>query len=300
MPPNGASVVLIAPPESDPLGPAVIGGALAEADGFPGVVADAIAPADGSAGALRAAAHAALLGKPTAVALWIDDLPAAADALAALRSARVTVVTIGLYPDDSRNAHVAIDWSGGAALLGEHLVEIAEQRRSYVLVHEDGRSGLGSSIYASFSAAARRQFALSLLGETAASGPGTAAAIDELLDRFRHTGLVITLGRDAWLSPQTSARLPNGARFAALSTAPPLWPRLRSGEAAALVGPLAGEIGRAAMGLLLKAAVRELRSDEVRYISCELVKPAGLDDFAARYIAAGALDPQTLRPRRTP
>jgi ABC-type sugar transport system substrate-binding protein len=297
--PRAATIVLVGPPETDPISAAVVGGALKAAAGFPGIVAEAVTPVASTAPAIEAAVNAALVGKPAAVGLWVDESQIGAGSIDRILAARVPLVTLGTRPAREAVGQVAIDWAGAAALLGERLPEALGDRRSYVLIHEDGHSPLASSVYASFRSAARRHFSLALLDERKAPGAEAAReAIRKSLDRFRHAGLVVTLAPDAWLAAGGEFALANGPRFITLSTAPPLWPRLRNGEAAALAGPVAGEVGKAAMELMLKAALGELDDEVVRYVPCELVTPETLDDFAARYAAAGDLDPRTMRPVR--
>jgi hypothetical protein len=69
---------------------------------------------------------------------------------------------------------------------------------------------------------------------------------------------------------------------------------LLAGEAAALVGPLDGEIGAAAVELAITGLMQVSDTPRLRTISCELVTAATLPDFAQRYAQAAGLDPAAL------
>ncbi len=129
---------------------------------------------------------------------------------------------------------------------------------------------------------------------------------DGLLERFPNAGLVVSLDPALWLTPQAGwerdlRQVSGDFRFATLSAAPSLWSRLgtpeRPGEAAALVGPLDGEIGYAAVEMAAQLLLGASQIVRERAVPCELVTADNLADFARRYAAAAnGLDVQPFLP----
>jgi hypothetical protein len=227
----------------------------------------------------------------------VTDPALARPAAELVLTSQVVLVTFGVSTEDARVArHVDVDWPGGAELLGANLNRIAAGRKSYVLVHDRGRNATTTNIYQRFAAAAQQQYELTLLQEEETDATHSVTQrIEELLSRFTHAGLLVTLNMDAWLDSRAGWNRELRARsadfrFVALSAAPALWVRLGTpaapGEAAALAGPLDGDIGYAAV----QAAARKLFSPTMSFpdpvVRCELVLPEDLGDFAQRYSAA--------------
>jgi hypothetical protein len=175
-------------------------------------------------------------------------------------------------------------------------------------VHEEGGEELSSGCYARFSVVARGIPTLALLQErnAAQSGRAPQQLIEEMLGQFPSAELVVTLNPKVWLCRQPRFTLPERAgpdgrseyanRFATLGAAPRLWPRLQSGEAAALVGPLDGEIGYAAVDLAVQGVMLIPNAVRRRVIGCEVVTAEKLADFARRYAEAANLDVADLIP----
>ncbi|MBP7747895.1 MAG: sugar ABC transporter substrate-binding protein [Phycisphaerae bacterium] len=306
---RGALVAVIGPAEGHPQWPGIRGGAERFAAGNPSLRLLCTAPREEWGETLATAVERVLSDRPAIVCLWITDPEAAAPSVARIANQQVVLVTMNAratagYPA----AHVDLDWSSAAHLLGSQLGVVAAGRRSYVLVHEEGRDPLATACYRRFAAAASRQYDLTLLEARRGTGD-PRAAVEELLGRFSHAGLVITLNPDVWLTARAGwdgeLRARNREfRFATLSAAPVLWSRLGTpaapGDAAALVGPLDGQIGYAAVELAARLLLGTQRATLERVISCELVTPETLADFAQRYAAAAnGLDVSKWLPRTT-
>ncbi len=247
--------------------------------------------------------------RPGVVCLCVDEPQRCQPAVERIARERVLVVTVGQELDDPRiAAHVGVDLPAAAELLGDNLERVAAGRQSYLLVHEAGRGTLATRCYQRFMEKARRQFAVQLLAEgSAADADGRGdRVLTDLLKRYPRVGLVVTLDANLWLRPPAGWErdlrgLSPDFRFATLSTAPVLWSRLGrpggDGQAVALVGPLDGDIGYAAVEAATDALLRH-RQGAPRIIPSELVTPETLADFARRYAeAAGGLDVSAFLPR---
>ena len=187
-------------------------------------------------------------------------------------------------------------------MLGERLEEIARGRRSYLLLHRQGATDTDTRCYERFMRQARPRRGMTLLEErnAAESVQSPAELIRAMFVRFRHAGLAVTLDPAVWLSTPPAELLGGNARFATMGAAPTLWQYLRSGEAAALVGPLDGEIGSLAVEIAILGITESDRPGQVRIAQLELVNPDTLDDFANRYAEAAGLDLKELSPPSAP
>lgn len=199
------------------------------------------------------------------------------------------LVAIGAKPAGREPfALVAADWCQGAELLAEAVNTSLEQlnRRSYILLHADGRGELETNIFRRFHSAMARFTRVTLLDQAAIGAAipprSPTEQITEMLTRFRHAGVVVTLDPSPWTGPALF-RLEEPHHFATLGASPTLWPRLRSGEAVALVGPCDGDLGRIAV----ERAVRGLTGDNAArgsiLVPCELVTAESLDAFRDRF-----------------
>ena len=83
-----------------------------------------------------------------------------------------------------------------------------------------------------------------------------------------------------------------------LSSAPPLWARLRKGEAAALAGPLHGEIGYTAAARVWAGLTAAEPFGRIDLVPCELITPETLDDFAGRYAESAGVPLEELLPKK--
>jgi ABC-type sugar transport system substrate-binding protein len=287
---------------SDTRWAAVVGGARRYVEGVPITQLHVEDAEEGTPTALSEAVTRAIAAEPFALCLFVPEHgPQQAEALRALCAritpSRVLIITMGA-PIEGADvyAHIGPDWTGAADLLGDGAPDIAKPRKSYVLLHADGRSERSTDCYNRFSAAARERHGDNwhLLAErNLIDGAGDDAdQIRQLITLFPHVGLVVTLDADVWVTAQDTwlAELRSvnpHFRFATLSTAPVLWHYLGTvqapGEAAALVGPLDGEMGYFAVEAAVRAKISEHDANPSRVVPCEVVTPATLSDFAARY-----------------
>ncbi len=295
---GGMLVAVVGPCQDHPQWPGIRGGVERFVSGIPTLQAVCVAPPESTAESLQAAVGEALERGPNAVCLYVADPTGIGSCIELIGSRQALLVTMGRPINDPRvSAHVDINLPGAAELLGANLGRVAAGRRSYLLVHERSRGRLATECYNRFSAAAQRQYELTLLQAVDAAGSGRSPAelVEELLGRFPHAGMIVTLMPDVWLTARPGWRhelreLNRDYRFATLSAAPVLWSRLGTpdnpGEAAALVGPLDGEIGFAAVEIAVRLLLYDEQVPRRHTVSCELVTAASLNDFARRYAAA--------------
>jgi len=295
-------IVLIGPSASHARSAGIAGGARRFAREYPPLRVQIVTPSDNSAAALGQATREAVALKPGAICLFVEDVAAVRPVINELSQANVILVTMGA---DSRDAaayaHIGIDTEGAAELLGARLEDVAAGKKSYLLVHGSSVGERQRRLYERFMLKARSRYGVTLLEEQdAGSETNVAELLREMFGRFKHAGLVVTLDPAVWLKQPASELLGDNARFATLSATPALWECLRSGEAAALVGPLDGEIGFQAVETALLGITKSKEGTGRRTVECELVTPATLDDFARRYAEAAGLNvDELLKPRAT-
>jgi ABC-type sugar transport system substrate-binding protein len=307
---RGLQVTLVGPLTPDPRWPGIAGGAQRFAVEVPTVAVRCVEPNSPTPEARLALIREALKSGVNALGVYVterDQLhPADLETLIeTVHREQTLLVTLGRFIDDPRvYGHVGADFAGGAQLLGDHLAEILQrlERESYLLLHADGQDAFSTSLYRNFISAARRQPRITMLQErsTTADNLTPAQRVEEMLDLFPHAGLLVMLDPRVWLNAQPDwdrqlRERNRGYRFATLSTVPPLWHTLGTptapGAAAALVGPVDGDIGRAAMKMVVDALLSEREKRPRRWIPCEIVTPETFRAFASRYAAsANGLD----------
>ncbi len=291
-------IVLIGPAQPSPQWAGIAGGARRFIkERYPSLRLETTAPRDDSGPALSQAVQDALSLEPSAICLSVSDPAHACAAAGEVVASGTILVTVGIACDiPGVHGHVRVNLASGAELLGEHLEEIAGGKRSYLLVHRCGATPVDTHCYERFMRKARSYHGITLLEErnAAETGQPPAELLRAMFARFRHAGLAVTLDPTPWLRRPPAELLGRNARFATLSAAPALWPYLRSGEAAALVGPLDGEIGALAVELALVGITDSGEAGLVRSVQSELVTRETLDDFAKRYAEAAGLDVNAL------
>lgn len=312
-PPAGGTLVsVVGPPSHHPQSAGVLGGAARYFRDAAAVRGTCVAPPDDRPETLVQTVRELLDQRPAAVCLWVSEAAAAQEVLDLLAARQVVIITMGAPLDDPRvSGHVGVALAAAAEMLGAALPAIARGGRTYLLLHERGRDDLATATYLRFITTARRHYEMRLLEErSAAESPGGGPElIEALLDRFPRAGLVVTLNPDVWLVARAGwerrlRELNRDFRFATLSAAPVLWARLGTaeapGDAAALVGPLDGEIGYAAVELAVGRLFSAPAGPVERSVACELVTAESLADFARRYAeAAGGLDVAACLPAAT-
>lgn len=307
---RGMRVVVIGPGGEHPQWPGIRGGAERYARAVPAVSVQCFSPQDASAEAVVQTLSEAAGQRPGALCLFLTEgcRHAAGDIAAALHGpgfAGTFLVTMGArLPQVQASGHVGIDWPGAAEQLAAQAPALVPLRRSFVLLHADGVSAGATDCYQRFRSASRRVESESwnLLRELNSASCSTApkACVEELMALFPHAGLIVALDPAAWhaASPEWERNLIRRypqMRFATLSAAPVLWHWLGTpaapGPAAALVGPVDGDLGYAAVQMAVEGRVGTQGSSPPRYLACEIVTPATLPAFARRYAdAANNLD----------
>jgi ABC-type sugar transport system substrate-binding protein len=290
-PAEGSTIALIGQDPYSSRWPAVTGGARKKMGDVPYFKLVTLATERDTIAHLDEAIDKALAAKPVAICFFITDPQRAERALDRLRKNAIPLVTLGRAPDELPGAaHVGPNPTEAAEQLGAALAVAAPDRASFVLVHAGERDVISTRSYERFRAATRAQRALTLLDERQVTdSAGMGPAIEELVRTFPHVGLVVTLDARVWESSQPRFSLGDRHLFATLSAAPVLWPRVRSGEAAVLVGPLDGVMAAEAIELAIEAATTRLRQGTMRHIPCEVVTADTLDDFAERYAESADL-----------
>ncbi len=292
-------VYLIGPSGYCPRWPAIAGGAERCAQQLPYLRFEAVRLYGGTPGQSSTTLTDILGKKPFAICLYVTDPVAARPIAEQILADGPVLVTMGVPIDGIKVfAHVDPCVANAAELLGENLIKIAAGRTSYLLLHDNGKDALATRCYRRFMTAAGAQYALTLLEQRSAADPETSPPqiLAQMVKRFHRARLVVTLSPEVWLTVPPEVVLKKQTRFATLGAFPELWPHLRSGWALALVGPLDGEIGYAAMELVLAAITKSREFGTQRFILPELVTPQTLDDFARRYAAAAGLDLADLIP----
>ena len=305
---EGAPIIVVSPHADDPRWPGIRGGVLRYAKAVPTIRVECVVPPQDTPDSLRATLTAVLKKQPAAVCLYVTESdarePTALRAnLDRIARAQAVLITIGWSFDDKRvYGHVGVNLPEAAELLGRELARIAAPRHAYLLIHRDGASPLSTNCYQRFTSAARSQAGLTLLQDEnlADRSRSPAQVVEDLLGLYPSAGLLVTIEPDVWLTAPAGwvrklRSLNRDFHFATLSAAPPLWGQLGTvatpGDAAALAGPLDGDLGYAAVELAVQALTSEREPMPVRWIPCELVTAENLPDFARRYsVAAGGLD----------
>ncbi|MBL8877512.1 MAG: hypothetical protein JNG88_00205 [Phycisphaerales bacterium] len=212
-----------------------------------------------------------------------------------LRGSGIVLVTMGAQPSGvSPYQHINIDLAGGAELIAENLPKFATGRKTYSVIHARSRSAIDEACYERFVSHRPGESVMVQVAERDVFNPSVppSRAISDILVAFRSTAIVVTLDPEVWLTSEPPFALDEQRKFITLGAVEPLWARLRNGEAAALIGPLDGEIGAAAMQGMLRGLARESAPTPVRTIPCHLVTRDTLDEFAKSYqVATGQLAP---------
>lgn len=313
-------LVVIGPTEDTPEWPALRGGVARYLRDLTNPRCVFLTPATGAPEALRATVDDALRRDPSVICLCLPDGDQAGDAIGRIVAKSIPLITFGNREADERvNGHVTPDWGGGVDLLARQMPRLVGAGRGYLWLHADGRDSQASYHRQRFLSAMQKQAGATLLEEQSVipvdadrlTGPTPANAADraaeqvrDLLTRFRSATLVVTFDGEPWLSahPAWLAQLRQIApdyRFATFSSAPVLWPLLQSTDqreyAAALVGPLTGQIGYEAARMAIEVLMGLVPSPKSRSVPVELVLPDTLADFARRYAeAADGLDVSTF------
>lgn len=303
LPDQNTLVTFIGPAWNEPQWRAIVAGARRHADAL-GLRLTAIESLGSTDAEIDAALEKLKQQEPSAVCLLTVN-PRVARPLAQRVSEQVgaAIVTVGAAIDlPSAYGHVEVNWPGGGDLLGSHLPRMVGDGQSYVLLHDDGLNPHLSTTHARFFVESRLFFNVTKLEERTSAFEAQAgiASLRAMLEKYRNASLVITLMPNVWLAAAPDTLLPPQTNLATLGAMPELWPLLESGRAAALVGPLDGEIGLTALHLAIDAVTGSRRTGAVRLVDCELVTKDSLPDFAARYAEALGMTVDVLRSRGLP
>jgi ABC-type sugar transport system substrate-binding protein len=305
---KGFPIVVLCPRPVEARWPGVRGGALRYMRAVPAIHVECVKPESDTPEALQVTLTNVLTKQPAGICLYDNDADARNPAslrplIERLAREHIPLVTVGRQIDDPRFlGHVGVNLAEAGELLASNLHRLITPHHTYVLLHREGGSDADSNCYRRFSGVAEVQSGVVRLQEEnlTLGDRNAAAVVEQLVGMYPHAALVVTLDADVWLAAtpmwhEKLRGLNQDFRYATLSAAPSLWGQLGTpvtpGDAAGLVGPLDGELGYAAVELVVQALSREGHGSAPRWVPCELVTPATLGDFARRYsAAAGGLD----------
>jgi ABC-type sugar transport system substrate-binding protein len=282
-------VVFVGLPAGDPRWDAVDAAARNLIRNYESVRYTVLHPADESADAIENTCRNAVQLGPQVVCVWIHRPDQAERAIQTIVAGGAAVITIGpQLSSEAMYAHVQCSPIDAAQILGANLSAIAGESRSYSLLHDSGRSPFDTDVYRRFEAGATSAFGLRKLTESYSGGnrDRAAEALAEMIDRFPNVGLIVSLDPQIWFADPAGKRLNPSNRYVTLAAPPMLWPAVRSGRAAALVGWIDGDIGRAAADFAIRSLGDQRRTGRQVAIAPELVTRETLDDFSRRYGAA--------------
>lgn len=282
----GGRIVFIGPAQDDPRSEAVLAGARRVAAQVSYLRFEFLGPPATDRSMNLRMASDALHSGAVGVCVYLYGADDFAPLTEELRTSGIVLVTMGAVPRDiAPYQHINIDLAGGAEMIAENLSRCAAGRKTYALVHARSRSAIDHDCYERFISHRPGDSQMVQVAERDAFDPPELPSriIADIVASFRSTAIVVTLSPEVWLTTEPPFALDEGRRFITLGAVEPLWPRLKNGEAAAIVGPLDGEIGAAAMQGVLRGVAREPAEMSLRTIPCHFVTPETLDDFARNY-----------------
>lgn len=282
-------IVFVGLPDGDPRWDAVEAGARRMIKNYENIRFTVLRPLDDSHTAMESACRNAVHLGAHAVIIWIQRPDQSENAIQIIAASGAAAITIGPHlKSESIYAHVQCSPLDAAELLGRQLSAVAGESLSYSLLHENGRSPFDTDVYRRFDAGAGGAFGLRKLTEAYSGGSRAQSeeTLAEMLAKFPNVGLVVSLDPQIWFHDPGARRLNPSNRFVTTSAPPILWPALRSGRAAALVGWIEGDIGRAAVDFAVRSLGEQRRTGRLLEIPPELVTRETLDDFVRRYQAS--------------
>ncbi|MFO0838110.1 MAG: substrate-binding domain-containing protein [Phycisphaerae bacterium] len=296
LPTSGTLVTVIGPSQDDPAWPATRGGIRRFAEHAEYLRIETMTPSARNVAEKRALFEQELGRKPAAIVLFVTD--ADVDRRLAERAAEesVLLVTVGARLNGVRPfAHVEPDLPALAERLAERLPDIAGEQRTYALIHDRGANEMATRCHDHFMRVARLKTSLVQLAECNAFESNRIAddVIAEFCGRFRHLGLIVLLG--ATDTPRAASAIGAGqTRLVVLSATPDHWGLLESGKAAALAGPLDGELGYTLARVTAEGLNGDVRPGRTHPVPCEIVTPAELPGFEQRYAEAAGMELSVL------
>ncbi|MBI5865204.1 MAG: sugar ABC transporter substrate-binding protein [Planctomycetes bacterium] len=284
-------IAFVAAAAGDPRWPAVEGAFRAYVGRYPTAQMTILQPTASTPAAMQSACENAVAAAPHAICIWVDDPESARAGLSAIARTRCNAALIAVgnaIESEALFARVSADSLDAAELLGHDLATIAGESKSYVLLHANGRDERGTGVYRRFDTSAAGHRFLSRLTEEFGSGDVEAEsdAVQSMIRTFPNVGLVVTLNPHVWYRDPRASVLRPANRFVTLSAAPLLWPALREGKAAGLVGWIDGDIGTAAAQMAVRSLAEHRKTDRTMVMRPELVTADRLPDFIRRYEAA--------------
>ena len=300
MPSESTRIMYVAPPAGDPSWRMIERGAQRYAANFDQMILDFITPHDASMSELSAAVSAYLPSRPDAAVLSVDSPEIATPVAATILNAGIKLITVGTRLElPGIYGHVEVYWTDAADRLGEALPELIQPHRSYLLLHERGRTPDATRCYQRFTARTERYFDLTMLMEVNSFEHDRASfeLIPEMFREFPHAGLIVTLEPSYWLRASMEQVRALPCQFATVGSNPALWRFLRNKTAAALAGPIHPMIGAIGVESAFAAVTSAKAPGFECVVTCELVTADNLADFAQRYADEAGVAVETLLPK---
>lgn len=300
LPADESIITFIGPPASNPQGEWILEGARSTAARYPNVKLITLLAKGDSEADYEEALGRALSTKPRALCVYVSNPEAADEPLRKLVQKSTFLITVGTRVSGlSAYGHVDSDLPAAAEALGSNLGQLAGGGQSYLLLHEAGRSTLATQVYNRFMLRARGQIGMTLLDEINTddethAGQAPLNLLRDMLGRFKNAALVVTLTPAPWLAAPPDRTLGAGNRLVSLPASVALWPALRQGRAAALAGPLDGELGQFAIELAMMGITDSEKPGLTRIARSEVVTAKNFEDFASRYARAAGVPVATL------
>lgn len=283
-------VVFVGLTASDPRWPAVEAGGRNYLKNYPNVTLTVLHPFDDSTDSLIETCRNAAGSRPHAACIWVANSDGAEPAIELVSQAGAAAITVGSFPDSRLIfGHVQCSQVDAAELLGKKLDDWAGQQRSYVLLHNNGRTRLGTEAFQRFQREASRHARLLLLKDATgrSSIDESSDALRGMLDTFPNVAVAVTLDPRLWWTDPRCEKLGADTRLATIGAAPSIWPAIESGKAAAAAW-IDADAGRAAMEFAVQSLADRRKTERITVIEPEWVEKVTLADFSARYESAKA------------
>ncbi len=281
-------IVLVGLTAADPRWPAVESEARNYLKSYPNVTLTVLHPFDDSTESLIETCRNAAESRPHAACIWVSNSDGAEPAIEALSLAGAATVTVGSIPDSRLIfGHVQCSPVDAAELLGKKLGDWAGEQRSYVLLHNNGRTRMGTEAFQRFQREASRHARLILLKDACGrnSIDESSDALRGMLDTFPNVAIAATLDPRIWWNDPRCEKLGADTRLATIAAPPAIWPAIRAGKAAA-AGWIDADAGRAAMEFAIQSLADRKKTERITVIEPQWVTKDTLADYSARYEAA--------------
>jgi hypothetical protein len=193
--------------------------------------------------------------------------------------------------------HIQFPAAEASELIARRLPDLLGERRTYVLLHTEGRDGLSDQALRRFEYAARRNYGLRQLAAVNLTQPPRPAleCLEGLRTEFPSAAFAVILDSESVLMGDPRDWQARGLPFVTLGATPGLWPWVEAGLCRGMTGVVAGDLGRAAVQMAIEAHTPDARPGDFRTVAAEWVDATNLADFSRRFSDAVGLEAGDLR-----